>query len=192
MSNGPTEGISWFKIVMFGMVVIMLAGIASVILDSGYGSVDESRRLRHPAGFSMIYPQGWGGTLGYRSGPAKDEIRFAPERVAGRQTSIRVVREGRAPKLDEVAKEVTFQNKQAWATFNQLKRDAIYRLDFERGGVWYWIVVTSPIALEWDRDPLMKFVQSFQIEAPVGGLSTPAAVDVDAATTEPTTAPAAR
>lgn len=193
MSNGRGEGIAWFKIVMFGLVALMLAGIASIILDSGLGRPDEARRLKHPAGFSIIQPQGWGGTVTYRTRNGPDGMRLAPERVAGRQTVITVVRLPRAPKLDPAAKEVTFQDKPAWATFKQFRRDAEYRLEFQRGDAWFSIAVGAPIALDWDRDPIMDFVRTFRTEAVtaapvVPGL--PAEPGTEPAT-GPTTEPAA-
>ena len=182
MSEGRGEGIPWFKIAMFGMFTVMLAGIASVLLDSGLGTPDESRRVRHPAGFSIVHPQGWGGSLTYAGGAVPDGIRLAPERVTGRQTSITVARLARAPKLADSAKQVTFQDKPAWATPTQLKRDALYRLDFERGDAWYAITVSAPVELKWDRDPIMAFVRSFRTEAVI---APPAAAVPTTVTVEP-------
>lgn len=167
MSEGRGEGIAWFKIVMFCLITLMLAGIASVILDSGLGTPDESRRLRHPAGFSIVYPQGWGGTVGYAQGAAPNSIRLAPERVTGRQTSIAVTRSTRAPKLADTAKATTFQDRPAWATMTQFKRDATYRVDFERDGAWYAVVLSAPVEQKWESDPLMTYARTFRTEATI-------------------------
>jgi hypothetical protein len=171
MSDGRDGGgAPWFKILMFVMVAIMLAGVVNVILDPGLGRPDEARRTRHPSGFSIALPIGWGGTANVGGDRANDSIRIAPDRSTGRQSSILVVRYAEPPVRDEKAVDGTFQGQPCWTLAKQGKHEWTHRTTFQRAGTWYSIVLTSPIPLEPARNVFTPFIESFRTESVIRSL----------------------
>ena len=156
---------NWIKIVLFVLGAFMLAAIAQVLLDPGFGKPEESRRTRHPAGFSFVPPRGWGGTVVFaREGETEDYMRVSPEQSAGRQPSIAVVRSHVPLKPHAEAVPYTFQGQPAFKVVQKTKYDWIWRIVFEREGTWYLIAVTSPMPIDIEDGPLWPFLESFRVE----------------------------
>lgn len=163
---------AWIKVVMFILGVIMVAGITRVLLDPGLGAVDESRRLKHPAGFSMVVPRGWSGTA--VNGQNIDTIRFMPERATGRQPSMIITRyENAPPAPDDAAKPGLFQGEPAMVLRKRIKYDWVWDARFDRGGKTYSIRYLTPIDEDIERSPMMPFINSFHAETPA---TTPATI----------------
>lgn len=172
MSDGR-GGAPWFKILMFVMVAIMLAGLVNVILDPGLGRPDEARRTRHPDGFSIAYPRGWGGSVYFGSIREDATLRIAPDRVTGRQSSVVVVRHRQAtpPPREESSVDGTFQGQPCRSFTRQGRHDWTHRVTFDRDGTWYSITLTSPVPLEPNRNVFTPFVESFRTEATIRPLA---------------------
>lgn len=183
---------NWIKIVFFVLGIMMLAGIAQVFLDPGLGTADESRRTKHPAGFSGIPPLGWGASIFYHAGPtSEDFLRISPERSTGRQPSMFMSRwqSGQKPAADDETQPTTFQGKPATLYTHLSRHSYVWRVDFERDGIWYRVGLENPVELEVDKSPLKPFLESFRVE-PIfaltdGSTTQPAAASPMLPTTEP-------
>lgn len=155
----------WIKIIIFILLVIMISSVVSALLDPGLGKPDDSRRTRHPAGFSISYPLGWGATpFGAGGDGEPNYIRLAPERKTGRETSIHATFNGLRPETVRNAEEGLFQDQPAFYSSTKAKYDWQYRLQFQRDGNWYTILLVSPIALDLQKSPYWPYIESFRIE----------------------------
>ena len=159
---------NWIKVVLFLLVVIMITGIVTALLDPGLGKPDDLRRTRHAAGFSIAYPLGWGGSA-FGSENAKEArfIRLAPERTTGRETSINVVLSGAEAQPVAEAKPGTFQGQAALFSSDRGKRDWRWRVQFQREQGWFQITLTSPIAFDVEKSAYWPFINSFRTEKPI-------------------------
>lgn len=159
---------AWIKVVLFILGVTMLSGIVMVLLDPGLGKPDDARRTRHMSGFSISYPLGWGGsTFGGPHGGGLESIRLAPERKAGRETSINVACTGLKPETVANAVPGTFQGLPAFFSSDRGKWDWRWRVQFERDATWYQITLVSPIELDVQKSTYWPFIESFRVEKPL-------------------------
>lgn len=152
------------------VLVAML--IVSVLFYRGcqsrYGEPDESRRVSHPAGFSIIMPQAFtlipiplydgkeDGT--YTISMLEDKSEMIP-------ASLSVTRLPTPPPPEWLAKQGTlektlFQAKPAIRVTRQKTRDREVSLFFEHGPHWYRITLGTPNELEWDI--LLPFANTFE------------------------------
>lgn len=176
---------NWIKIVFFVLFVLMLSGVAQVLLDPGLGKPEESRRTKHPAGFSAIPPHGWGGSVFYGADSTAGTLRISPEKFVGRQPSYSISRSTTRAAGAESAVPYTFQGKPAFLFAGQLKHSWLWRTDFERDGAWFRIALEYPVKTDVEGGPLWPFIQTFRVERP-----THDAVVLPA--TAPATEPASR
>lgn len=187
---------NWIKIVLFVLAAFMLAGVAQVFLDPGLGQPNESRRTRHPAGFSAIPPNGWGGSVFYALSPtSEDYLRVSPERSTGRQPSMFFSRwhEGQKPAREADAVDYTFQDKPATLVTRLTKYYWVWRVDFERDGIWYRVGIEYPIRTDVEKGPLWPFLQSFKVEKPFHPTTISTTLSsTSAPATAPATEPATR
>lgn len=177
----------WIKIILFFLLIIMLTGIVSALLDPGLGKPDDARRTRHMAGFSICYPRGWGGTAVGRGVEGESNyIRLAPDRKTGRETAINASFNGSRAQTVANAIQGTFQGQPAFFSSTRAKYDWQWRMQFQRDGKWYQITLITPIEIDVQKSPYWPFIESFRLEktiAPDAGMVAP----VDA--TAPATAP---
>lgn len=155
----------WIKVVIFVLLIIMITSVVTALLDPGLGKPDESRRTRHLAGFSICYPLGWGGTAFGDSEPAPgNSIRLAQERKTGRETTITAFYHGTDMPTFANSSEGTFQTQPATISTRKSSQNWQWRVLFQRDGVWYSILLATPIPLEVEKSPYWPFIESFQIE----------------------------
>ena len=160
---------SWIKVALFLIGIAMLAGVVTVLLDPGLGKPTEARRSKHPSGFSIAVPLGWGASFFGR--PDEDQLlRATPERATGRSTIIAVSRLRQAPEIDQTT-PAQFQGQPAYLTSRQTRNAWYGLMYFQRDGSWYEITVSNPIPLDLPKSPLMPFIESFRVE---GATSAPA------------------
>jgi len=160
MDNG------YIKIGVFLLVVTAMAGLTFFLMDRGLGAVEEARRVKHPAGFSIVVPKGWE-SQSYFAAPPKlnNSIALSPTQSAGPQPRFAVVRFETTPKAIENAVESTFQGQPA-SIVETVKRDAtLWTARFQREGMWFEIAVRS-----FDFEPVMSgqwrgFIESFRVHA---------------------------
>jgi hypothetical protein len=178
---------NWIKIAFFVLAALMLAGIAQVLLDPGLGVPDESRRTKHPSGFSIVPPHGWGASVFYGSAADPEgTLRVSPERSTGRQPSFSITRTP-SKATAETAVSYTFQGKPAVLTAGSTKHAWVWRVDFERDGGFFHITLEYPVPTDVEHGPLWPFINSFRAE-PVFNLaptSEPATLSSHVPTTEP-------
>lgn len=153
------------RVVIFVLAIIMITSLVRVLLDPGLGKPEESRRTRHNAGFSICYPIGWGGSAFGSNEPGPgNSIRLAQERKTGRETTITAASEGDRPQTSRNAKEGTFQGQPAFYSTSSSGSGWQWRVQFQRDGLWYSIVLVTPIPLEVERSPYWPFIESFRVE----------------------------
>lgn len=159
---------SWIKIVVFVLLIVMVTSIVSALLDPGLGKPDNSRRTRHPAGFSISYPLGWGGTaVGMGEDGGANYIRLAQERKTGQETVINASFTGFRASSSAGAKEGTFQGLPAFYSASKTKQTWQWRVQFQRDNNWYSIQLVTPIPLEVEKSPYWPYIESFKIEKPL-------------------------
>ncbi len=169
----------WIKVVIFVLLIMMIAGVVSALLDPGLGKPDNAHRTRHMIGFSICYPRGWGGTpIGDGIEGDANYIRLAPERKSGRETAINVSYTGMRTATVANVQEGTFQSQPAFFSSVRAKYDWQWRMQFQRDGKWYQVTLISPIEIDVPKSPYWPFIESFRIEKPI----TPAATEPQPAT----------
>ncbi len=159
---------SWIKVVVFVLLIIMVTSIVSALLDPGLGKPNDSRRTRHPAGFSISYPLGWGGTaVGNGKDGSTNYIRLAQERKTGPETTINADFTGFRASTSANAKEGTFQGQPAFYSTKKTNQNWQWLVQFQRESNWYSIQLNAPIPLEIEKSPYWPFIESFKIEKPL-------------------------
>ena len=176
MLSGP-----WIRIIGFVAIATMLGMLANLLFDPGLGRADdESRRVVHPSGFSMIAPLGWttasgddGNGAGTLTASAKTGIGFPP--------TIRINRlppgaKSAAETLD-TSTATLFQGKTARTVTRELRNHWAYVYAFTRDedGGHYEITVTSGVPQDVEHGPLRPFMDSFRPAAHRAATTTPVA-----------------
>lgn len=156
---------AWIKVVCFVLGAIMLAAVVNVLLDPGLGDPARQQRSRHPAGFSVAVPRGWGATIYSDPAGRGDLIRMSPERVTGQSPAITIAKIPTLAEAPASARSITFQNEPAKLWHIKRRSLYIYTLSFMRNGSPFQIDVSSLVLQDLPDSPYMPFVNSLQMES---------------------------
>ncbi len=170
----------WLKIGGFLLLTLVCVWVMSVVLSPTIGKPGEERRLRHPAGFSVVGPEGWPGTVYKVGGPViAPVLRFAPERTVGPVQEFTITRWGDKPQVPEHESQrpVKFGGIDATIYLHQNRGMFAQMLDVEIDGAWYRLSVLLPTLEDLPKSPWWAFFNSIRVER---GASDAAAVGVAA------------
>jgi hypothetical protein len=134
----------------------------SLFTRNRLGAVDESRRYRHPEGFSIVVPRGWDAQL------APSGLLVRPLAFSGPAPRLDVMRLTSPKPADAKTREVTFQGRPAQLLRGFGDQRFIYQIQFERNGAWYALVVRQTIDEEHLAGPWRAFFDTFRLEPTAG------------------------
>ena len=130
----------------------------------------ESRRVVHPAGFSVIAPPGWDHFLTFADGAKADSLRVEPKKAIGNLGSILVTKVAVPVTQDGLTKSgygaITFQGKSAYSRTTQtgFTREHTRSFLFERDGTWYDLTVRRPEVEPIEVGVWLAYAESFRVE----------------------------
>jgi hypothetical protein len=156
---------SWAKVAGFLAVVVILAYFVTVVLRPSIGRVDEGRRLRHPAGFSIVVPWGWTGRVdGYRQ--TRPVITMIPDRSTGVQPSLVVTKGSEQPEplKQGPMQPTTFQGRPARVWSGRVQNAHMFYLDVEIEESWYRLSLKLPGFEDVRGGAWWGFLESLQVE----------------------------
>jgi hypothetical protein len=139
---------------------------------------DESRRVTHPSGFSIVHPRHWSGLTYGAAVIASDEnrtLRFAPDVPVGRQPTLEVRMTPAPAEPIGPAEPITFQDRPAIASTGYAKRMWQYRIVFEREGRHFYIDLRSPVKSDAASPLWRAYFESFRYATPT---SRPVLIDL--------------
>jgi hypothetical protein len=150
--------------ILIAVLVVGVVGVLLYVKQSKRPVPVEANRWVHPAGFSIVVPEGWFVETDLGSEPG---IRMYPKEQAGPQVSlfVRAYEPSQSPPTDGVHwKDSTFQSKPA-REYEREERDRLgWRVVFNRDGLPFQIsAITSPsepASTGW----LRAFADSFRLE----------------------------
>lgn len=154
------------------LVVAAIVVIAFVYMNfrADVPAADESRRVRHPAGFSIIVPPEWHTELLY---PPKspDTIWAVPEKTESVVGGLWAVKYASKPDFRTSGRKALvpgeFQGQPAWVSEDlQGKKTRSRTYLFERDGAWYAVILTRPSVEAVMGQRWTEYVNSFRLEAP--------------------------
>jgi hypothetical protein len=158
----------WLKIGVFFLIAIALGMSVSLFTRNRLGAVDESRRYRHPDGFSIVVPRGWDAQL------APSGLLVRPLSFSGPAPRLDVMRLKSPRSADAKTREVTFQGRPAQLLRGYSDERFVYQVQFERDGVWYALVVRQTIEEEHLAGPWRAFFDTFRVESAAATLPSTA------------------
>jgi len=167
----------YLKALAFVGVAVVLTGVTSMWLGGGasIGRPREAERVRHPAGFSVIVPTGWGASFDVGADPAGERtIRLSPDRYTGRRPSL-VVRAGPTPAESP-------RHQLSPGTFQGRPAEVYEGPEGNRAREWVWIArferpeapphlrhamlsLKLPAPDDVTDGPWRRFLETFRIEA---------------------------
>lgn len=173
---------SILKIIGFIVVVIALTAIFKFVTREQLDPPDESRRVRHPDGYSFVAPKDWAGSV-LQAGKIKyPMLKFVPETNVGVQPSLLVSRNDKPYELPggkevrDSARPIQFQGQPA-TYYEGIEQNVwMYAIDFQRGSDYYRISLKLAVHEEVMRGNWWKYFETFRLET--------------ALTTQPTSMPA--
>ena len=147
---------------------------------------DESRRVRHPAGFSIVAPPDWGVELQYaKRGQPTPSIWAVPKKAEGRAGGLYAFKFQTKPDIPTTGKrpmkEGQFQGKPAWVYEDEdMKAKKLWARSyiFERDGTWYQVILNRPASESIMSDAWTEYVESFRVEQPLLTATQPATLPV--------------
>ena len=155
-----------------GVIVIVAL---SVVAARWYVSKSprESNRVRHPAGYSVIYPDGWSPDMRHGSGntapgipPTRDFIYLSPVHYLGQEPALFVKRLIHAVDVTALKAEGwtdgTFQNQPAFLFYRKLKHSTVRGGIFQRNDQWFEVEETLPFASELEDAQWWSFLETFK------------------------------
>jgi hypothetical protein len=168
----------------FGVIAVAII-VASVVLYAALrppiGWPAEARRASHPAGFSIIVPEGWESHPTERNNPRSvDSLRLLPIKPVGSPGFFNVTRIPETPTDNELTQRgynaATFAGKPAWTKESEQNstREHTRNLLFQRDGSWFEIVIRRPASESLDSGSWQAYFESFRTETPRSATSTPA------------------
>lgn len=159
-------------------IVVVIGVIMYALVRPTVGWPDESRRVSHPAGFSIVQPEGWERHLTFSSGGyGTDLIRFLPAKAVGSPGFFTVTRIAtpvtEADRTAKGYKPITFAGQPAWErwTAQSLTHEQTRSMIFERSGQWFDISLRRPDIEPLDVGVWRAYAETFRVE-PVKTLST--------------------
>lgn len=158
---------AWTKLII--MLAVVMACVYGVVLFSSnrLGRPDESRRVHHPDGFSIIAPRGFDSWVRLRDATrARSLIELAPQTTVGESNSFFVV-DWRSEEPELEGKSVTFQGQPATASEKLDGKVFVFVMKFQRDGRWFVMSYKRPTADPILDGPWRAFLDSFRVEKPV-------------------------
>jgi hypothetical protein len=161
----------WIKIGGFLLLTLVCVWVMSVVLAPTIGKPSEDRRLRHPAGFSVVGPEGWPGTV-YKVGGAviAPVLRFAPEKTVGPVQEFTITRWGDKPQVPKHQSQrlVEFGGLEGTLYLYQNRGMFAQMLDVEIDGEWFRLSVLLPTLEDLPKSAWWAYFNSIRVERAAG------------------------
>ncbi|MDB5328565.1 MAG: hypothetical protein JWM57_4134 [Phycisphaerales bacterium] len=158
--------------------IVVTGFVMYVIVQPTVGWPDESRRQVHPAGFSIVKPDGWEQHATFTSaGQPADGFKFLPAKAVGSPGYFNLTRlTVPVTEADRNAKgytPTTFADQPAWEKLAEhtFTKEHSRSLIFERDGQWFEISIRRPDSEPFIAGVWRAYAESFKIE-PVKTLAT--------------------
>lgn len=151
-------------------VVAIVLGYAAFKPD--IGGIDESRRVRHWAGFSIIVPEDWH-VEQYNPPKNPYTIYALPKKAEGITGGLWAVKLSTQPKIETTGKKAMqpseFQGKPAWTHINTSEGKKVWSRSylFERDGTWYSVILARPASESITSRAWSAYMNSFRVEEPI-------------------------
>ncbi len=151
---------------VIAVAIAILCGFVYLGFKPRYGPPDESKRLTHPAGFSIVEPAQWiHDPLGIFDGDTTRDysIGMIEKKSAGMPASIAVTRLAKRPSQTESTEpNDTFQNAPAWKNARQRRKTTVTTFYFQSGDQWFSIIYDGPPTLP--IADMMPYLNTFRFD----------------------------
>lgn len=161
----------YLKIIGFIAVVIALTAVFKFVTGDHLGPPDESLRMRHPDGYSIVGPKDWVGTILQTGNKVKRPmLKFVPDENVGVQPSLLVSKDERpyelpgGKKVRENARTIQFQGQPATFYDGDEQNAWMYVLDFKRGDDFYRISLKLAVRDDVLNGMWWKYFETFRLE----------------------------
>lgn len=169
----------FLKVFGFIVVAIVLAAAFRFVTRERLGLPEESHRLRHPDGYSIVGPVDWAGSI-LQSGKAKQPLlKFVPQTNLGVQPSLLVMKSDKpftppaGIEVRDSARPIEFQGHPA-TYYEGSEPDAwMFVLDFQRGSDYFRIGLKLPVHEDVIRGNWWKHFETFRLETPITSTTGP-------------------
>ncbi|HEX8323151.1 MAG TPA: hypothetical protein VF595_04480 [Tepidisphaeraceae bacterium] len=152
-------------------VVVVVGILLYMGLQPPAGWPDESRRVVHPAGFSIAQPRDWEPRVSVLGNSARaDSIRLLPKTAVGSPGFFTVTKLPESPTDKDLLSKgyapTTMSGQSAWQRVSEQKmtREHTRSVVFQRDGVWFDIVIRRPSLEPLDAGLWAAYVDSFRTE----------------------------
>lgn len=155
------------------VAAIIVSFVLYAVLRPPIGRPAESRRLSHPAGFSIVVPEGWERHLIERTnGRGADSIAMLPEKAVGAPGFLKAIKLPTTPTEADLSKGNYSQGlvagKPVWMRETEQKdtKEHTRSVIFERDGNWFEILIRRPISESLDSGAWQAYIETFRTETP--------------------------
>lgn len=152
---------------LLAVAAVIVAAFVYRAIEPRYGTPEESLRVVHPAGFSMVQPRGWTkNEPGLFDGDLSKEyvLGFFENRSEVIPAEIVVTRLPGPPSAFPTTEPVSILGRPTYQKVNERRKNRITHLWFEADGVWYRAVLTLPLANT--IDDLLPYLATLRSETP--------------------------
>lgn len=159
----------YFQLAAFLGFALLCVWVFSVINTPTIGTPDESRRLIHPAGFSVVGPVGWEGrNVVVSLGAGSPTMQFLPTRSVGVQPNFTIYQVDALPEPQDKLKrvETTFMGKPAFVSEGPVSNAYLYVIDVELEGKWYRLSLKLASREDVRGGAWWRYFESLRIERP--------------------------
>ncbi len=163
----------FLKIAGFVALIVALTAAFRFVTREHLGAPDESRRVRHPDGFSIIGPQEWVGSILQTGKVRQPMLRFVPEVNMGIQPSLLAIRSDKPFELPggkdvrENARPTQFQGQPATYYSGNEQNAWMFVLDFQRGSDHFRISLKLPVPDDVHKSVWWTYFETFRMETPM-------------------------
>ncbi|MGN6506806.1 MAG: hypothetical protein ACTHM6_14725 [Tepidisphaeraceae bacterium] len=162
------------------VAMVIVSFFVYVAIQPAIGSPDESRRITHPKGFSIIEPKGWEAHVDVagQNGAVIDSIRFLPVKAMGVPGSFHFVKLPGPPDPAKLAKydakPIKFDGHPAYEMLSprEKTREHTRTVTYQVNGAWYELSVTRPEVEPVEGSPWEAYFESAKA-APAAPAQTP-------------------
>ena len=151
------------------LIIVLGVAIGAVVYFTRPQRPREANRIVHPAGFSIIKPEGWSPRIGKSDGKkARDSIRLDPDRWIGLAPGIWATKHHDG--YDEASLKAAgyspamFANVPAWASERKLRREVVRKVFVQLGGDWFEIGVNVPGVEIAHLEKWWQYAESLKID----------------------------
>lgn len=153
-------------------VALLVAGVVIyAALRPPIGWPVEARRVVHPAGFSVVVPDGWEAhNTERRNERTANALRLVPIKAVGTPGFFTITQIPYSPTEADLIKRgyasTTYAGKPAWAKESEQKdtREHTRNVMFERNGAWFEIIIRRPFSEFLDSGIWLAYAETFKIE----------------------------